>query len=112
MSNFMTRLLSLLLLAKITVQQQMQPTICDCGFTDDSNNNWAGVWHADFSKYKENIDIDKNYDISTFTVSAKHANTFDRVYSKENVVIHDDALQISVTVDNGDTRCGAISTSR
>jgi hypothetical protein len=112
MSLLITRLLTLLLLAKATQQQKLEPIICDCGFVDEGNNNWAGIWHADFSTYKEDIHVDHNYAISAYTVPAKHKNTFDRIYSKSNAEIRDGALQLSVTNENGQTRSGAISTDR
>ncbi|KAH8555900.1 concanavalin A-like lectin/glucanase domain-containing protein [Umbelopsis sp. PMI_123] len=112
MAKFISRLLTLSLLAKLTLQQKLEPIVCDCGFTDENNNNWSNVWHADFSTYKDSIHVDNNYRVSSYTIPAKHVNTYDRVFSQGNTDILDGNLQLSVTNNNGDIKCGSISTSR
>lgn len=112
MTKFIPRLLTFLLLAKLTIQQKLEPITCDCGFTDENNNYWSNVWHSDFSSYQDSIEIDSNYVISTYTIPSKHANTLDRVFSKSNADILDGRLRLAVSNDNGNIKCGSISTSR
>jgi hypothetical protein len=112
MAKFISRLLTFLLLAKLTVQQKLEPIVCDCGFTDENNNYWSNVWHSDFSTYQDSIQVDNNYVISTFTIPAKRENALNRVFSKDNAEILDGRLRLAVTNDNGDIKCGSISTSR
>ncbi|KAI9287740.1 concanavalin A-like lectin/glucanase domain-containing protein [Umbelopsis sp. AD052] len=111
MAKFIPRLLTFLLLAKLTVQQKLEPIVCDCGFTDENNNYWSNVWHSDFTTYQESIHLDSNYVVSTFTIPAKRENTLDRVFSKDNADILNGHLRLAVTNDNGDVKCGSISTS-
>lgn len=112
MAKFIPRLLTFLLLSKLTIQQKLEPITCDCGFTDENNNYWSNVWHSDFSSYQDSIHVDSNFVISTFTIPAKHENTLDRVFSKDNADILDGRLRLAVSNDNGDIKCGSISTSR
>lgn len=112
MAKFIPRLLTFLLLAKLTIQQKLEPITCDCGFTDENNNYWSNVWHSDFSTYQDSIHVDSNFVISTYTIPAKHENTLSRVFSKDNADILDGRLRLAVSNDNGNIKCGSISTSR
>ncbi|KAG2171782.1 hypothetical protein INT43_008162, partial [Umbelopsis isabellina] len=112
MSKLVTSCLTLLFLVGLTQQQKLDPLVCDCGFTDESNMAWTDVWHADFSKYPVDIGLDNNYAIHSYTTPAKHENTIDRVYGRDNAAINNGVLELTVRNNNGVITNGALSTSR
>lgn len=112
MSKLVAPCLTLLFLVGLTQQQKLDPFVCDCGFTDESNMAWTDVWHADFSKYPVDIGLDSNYAIHSYTTPAKHENTIDRVYGRDNAAINNGVLELTVRNNNGVITNGALSTAR
>lgn len=91
-----------------------EPVVCDCGFIDENSNVWSDVWYADYGTYKSNLQYDRNYVVMDYTVSAKHNNTIDRVFTRNNVKLSQtDGITLSVQKSsNGKYTSAAVGTKR
>lgn len=106
---------------------------CDCGYNDPvTNANWNELWHINFDEFgnsmsgnKQQIYKNKDFFSSDYTIPAKYNDSYARVFSKDNVVVTDESLQLGITVNNVPTnstqlnftteqqiKCGGIGTTR
>lgn len=76
--------------------QKTEPVVCDCGFIDENNQVWSNVWYADYSKYKSIARNDQYYQIMDYTLHAKGKNSFDRVFSANNIKLSAQGMSLTV----------------
>lgn len=106
---------SLLVQAKVPRQlEEESAVVCDCGFQDEANRVWSDIWYADYDSYRADLQKDTNYVVMDYTVSAKHPNTFDRVFDPNNVHVNEDGgIQLKVRkADNGLYTSASFGTKR
>lgn len=106
--------LGLTIIVKAQHEPADNPIICDCGFIDENNLVWSNVWYADYGLYKSSLQYDRNYLVMDYTISAKHQNTLDRVFTPSNVKLSkEDGITLSVQKDaDGKYTSAAVGTKR
>lgn len=99
------------LLAAVKAQE---PIVCDCGYVDEYNNVWSELWYADYGNYRSSLHYDRHYQVMDYTVSAKHKDTLDRVFSPGNVKVSStEGITLTVQKDkNGRYTSAALGTKR
>ncbi|KAK4511820.1 uncharacterized protein ATC70_003819 [Mucor velutinosus] len=99
---------------------------CDCGYSDPRTlATWSEMWHMNFEKndgstatMQQQLYSDKELFFSSYIIDAKFNDSYPRVFKKENVRIHDESLEVRVTVDPTKStpaeriQCGGVGTDR
>lgn len=100
---------------------------CDCGYSDPATSaTWSEMWHMDFEKndgatpnmQQQQLYAYKELFFSDYIIQAKFNDSYPRVFRKENVWIHDESLEVSITVDPSKSKpeekikCGGVGTNR
>ncbi|CAO3616572.1 unnamed protein product [Mucor fragilis] len=100
---------------------------CDCGYSDPATlATWSEMWHMNFEKndgstatmQQQQLYSYKELFFSNYIIEAKFNDSYPRVFRKENVRIHDESLEVRVTVDPTKSKpveriqCGGVGTNR
>ena len=100
---------------------------CDCGYSDPATSaTWSEMWHMNFetndgtspNMQQQRLYAYKELFFSNYIINAKFNDSYPRVFRKENVWIHDESLEVSVTVDPSKLKpeekikCGGVGTNR
>jgi hypothetical protein len=102
--------LFLLLLILFSTESIGQPQHCDCGY-ENENGLFTEYWYTDFNTYNSDIHRDPSFFVANYTIDAKYPGTFARIFNYDNVIVSQNALEISVTINNT-VLCGSLGIKR